>query len=823
MKNNASSRMHLLVDDLTDYNPVEAEAETYLIRALEQREPSLRHPVEEPPVVFSTLNDQAAESLMASHERQTTLGTLSDESHHPPQPPARAGGLNKAVLNRGKSNARSQSHRRGLTMEQKLFGLASAIDAMNVHVHPASAPDGTTSSHPIIPSDLNPRQRSNTLGSVHEPLEHPGTATVEQSTSPKGSTVEGFSPSGVSPPVSSADAFQQNASILYKRLNKKNQDTTTSSPSGGVVVGVPSDLDHSHYHDDSVHTKGSVSSSHHSVSQWEKLKAAVRMSPTHPKKSDDIIAEAGDESHDVEAATGTDTFETNQGGDQGKDEADGALGDSNLESMRTSSFPRPLQIVDEWKFARDFKVFLLPWAKSIRFFLKVLVLFVMLPATGVAVILFYLAGNPPTGILDQGQPPTNGMFNNTYGVQISEYSASASWWLLFVCVRQAITLSLAVLTELVIVDYLSIHTGVTFSILGAWPTLFILQSRGWPFIAFVWGILDFILLAGSKPFFAHWLYWQPIIGLFNTANPSGHVVDSPWNHRVLSIVVCVSFVTSVKRFFMGFYLGKNTFRMFSEKLANVMKKILLISQVAALSRDVEDNARVRDRSRRQTHLSSVLTQDKLGDLLQNADDTSTSTSPKGDPSIVPSLGINASSTEAVIDPDDRHPLTGALSQSQRNRIVQLLGAWEEPTIASQMNVRCRAEIILVEEQCLCSRFLLLSQEPVSVSALLQFRRALTCLNTDFPFSASFGPAGTREDAIESSQNVFQSLLKGSPDADFLNFDALATLGVLPDGALDQQKLIGKTTTFVVKFVPHELAPFATAVLRFSSCFSLSQT
>jgi hypothetical protein len=80
-----------------------------------------------------------------------------------------------------------------------------------------------------------------------------------------------------------------------------------------------------------------------------------------------------------------------------------------------------------------------------------------------------------------------------------------------------------------------------------------------------------------------------------------------------------------------------------------------------------------------------------------------------------------------------------------------------------------------------------------VNALLQFRRALTCLNTDFPFSASFGPAGTREDAIESSQNVFMSLLKGSSsDEDFLNFESLAALGVLPDGSLDQQKLIGRS-------------------------------
>lgn len=32
------------------------------------------------------------------------------------------------------------------------------------------------------------------------------------------------------------------------------------------------------------------------------------------------------------------------------------------------------------------------------------------------------------------------------------------------------------------------------------------------------------------------------------------------------------------------------------------------------------------------------------------------------------------------------------------------------------------------------------------------------------------------------------------DEDYLNFEVLATLGVLPDGSLDQQKLIGKTSS-----------------------------
>ena len=86
----------------------------------------------------------------------------------------------------------------------------------------------------------------------------------------------------------------------------------------------------------------------------------------------------------------------------------------------------------------------------------------------------------------------------------------------------------------------------------------------------------------------------------------------------------------------------------------------------------------------------------------------------------------------------------------------------------------------------------LYQEPVSVNSLLQFRRALTCLNTDFPFSVVFGPAGTREDAIESSQNVFRRLLYGAEegeDVDYLNFEVLAALGVQSEGSLAQQMMI----------------------------------
>lgn len=75
-----------------------------------------------------------------------------------------------------------------------------------------------------------------------------------------------------------------------------------------------------------------------------------------------------------------------------------------------------------------------------------------------------------------------------------------------------------------------------------------------------------------------------------------------------------------------------------------------------------------------------------------------------------------------------------------------------------------------------------------MSALLQFRRAMACLNTPFPFSGSFGLADTRESCIQSAQEVYDRLTIQSPNSDSLNFEVLALLGVRKDGYLDQEKL-----------------------------------
>ena len=121
---------------------------------------------------------------------------------------------------------------------------------------------------------------------------------------------------------------------------------------------------------------------------------------------------------------------------------------------------------------------------------------------------------------------------------------------------------------------------------------------------------------GNNPFAHHWLYWQNAIELFNAKNYSGTVVNSPINATILKIAVSISAVVAVKRFVVGLYLGRQTFStyhlpvatydriitrflhlhnafasLFAEhyghELAKTMNKMVLVSEVAALAKEIE--------------------------------------------------------------------------------------------------------------------------------------------------------------------------------------------------------------------------------------------
>jgi small-conductance mechanosensitive channel len=76
-----------------------------------------------------------------------------------------------------------------------------------------------------------------------------------------------------------------------------------------------------------------------------------------------------------------------------------------------------------------------------------------------------------------------------------------------------------------------------------------------------------------------------------------------------------------------------------------------------------------------------------------------------------------------------------------------------------------------------------------VSALLQFRRALAHMDTDFPFSPAFGIADSRETCVASAQDVFLRLLLQTPESDgVVPFETFATTALQKNEQLDLIKL-----------------------------------
>jgi hypothetical protein len=76
----------------------------------------------------------------------------------------------------------------------------------------------------------------------------------------------------------------------------------------------------------------------------------------------------------------------------------------------------------------------------------------------------------------------------------------------------------------------------------------------------------------------------------------------------------------------------------------------------------------------------------------------------------------------------------------------------------------------------------------SISAVLNFRKALTFTQKRYPFSFAFGPAYSREACIESAQAVYERLMLGTPSEEtVLPFESIALLALNETSEIDQRK------------------------------------
>jgi hypothetical protein len=108
---------------------------------------------------------------------------------------------------------------------------------------------------------------------------------------------------------------------------------------------------------------------------------------------------------------------------------------------------------------------------------------------------------------------------------------------------------------------------------------------------------------------------------------------------------------------------------FGESLAKVMKKMLLISQVAGLAKEIEKDSAGMDMTIPVSSEAFGWNRENLRGAVFVEDDTD-------DATIRSKRSLNTS--EKLIDTSRRDPLTGSLHSSEKLKLMQLLEQWEEP-------------------------------------------------------------------------------------------------------------------------------------------------
>lgn len=117
-------------------------------------------------------------------------------------------------------------------------------------------------------------------------------------------------------------------------------------------------------------------------------------------------------------------------------------------------------------------------------------------------------------------------------------------------------LCVSIFLQLLVIDFLTLRTRIFPKLLGTQMSLAIAQSKGWPFVLLMWALLDLLFLYGDRRVARHWLYWQKLIDLMNSTNPSGNVTDHDRYKLIIYLSIGLSVAVTVKRTLIGNFVGK---------------------------------------------------------------------------------------------------------------------------------------------------------------------------------------------------------------------------------------------------------------------------
>ncbi|KAG7343976.1 mechanosensitive ion channel [Nitzschia inconspicua] len=367
---------------------------------------------------------------------------------------------------------------------------------------------------------------------------------------------------------------------------------------------------------------------------------------------------------------------------------------------------------------------------SIFSYARSVFLFIIFPCTAVAFLLYYALGNPGADVIFDLDPGLNITESDTItGTRVvSNNQPSYSWLFLFFGVRQVITFGLAVGLQHLILSYYQ-QAGLKFTLVGPMARLFIIQSKGWPLILAIWGLLDLAMLFGNTRFANHWLYYQSFIGIFSDQNPSGNFPSYDIYRHVVIFILCAGIAVALKRFIIGLKFGQNTYYRYADRLSGVLKDILQVSRVSRLP-EIKSEYIARTK---QTFVEEAIECNIWLEKHAYVDNTTAGNQEQED-SVAPAMTIDENG-------DVRPSLDlgsfseDIMSSAQQLKITELLGEWEEIELSDK------------------------TTEDPSLNAIVQFGSSVGVLGSSYPFGQAFGKAATRHQVVDCAQRLYADLLK----------------------------------------------------------------
>ena len=461
----AAAKPRINLNDVIMTAPLELEAETHILRALEEQAEDNHH----------RPTAAAAGAYGPLPETSTILSHIPDDTVHDfaSVPSVGEGTAASASVAVGASVAVDEAEEEGMEQVFECADLQSTHSTHSNHSKQATlvaqSPVTKKEIKPLLPTPTTkPKKVHKHTKSVEQTLFGLTAAMTAMDQSNDDASESGDDDQSASSPsaLPATDKLAKAANIFARRLKKEQSVRNLmvepeKTPSVDEEVSNRMELGKTNqstrFHNMELGKANKSTRFHVSVDEEEGRTPHVVV-PTGASNSSPKINDISLTSDETEEAL--DGKKTDQSG-----HAETATGrDSAKKRTRRSIFSRTsTKLKDDWDL---FSEVLSP--KKVSVYLRNVFLFLIFPALGVAALLFYVFENPHTGV--------EGGENNE-----PSDKASISWWLIFLFVRQVITLTLALATQAIIIDFLAIGSWIFLRFFGPVLTLLLAQSKGWPF------------------------------------------------------------------------------------------------------------------------------------------------------------------------------------------------------------------------------------------------------------------------------------------------------------------------------------------------------